>query len=408
MKTLVCLLLPLPMVLFSAVLGMAEDVSVPTVNDIIDGIKASESRFFQLDSFLVNCERKRSEDITPSRFSGGYSNVVFIVAKSENRWFTSKAFTEAGQEDSEGRNMVTVKGGGQIWTPLEPQVLLLKDHLSLEWKQFTEYAFVDHFEEGHTKNVHSRFDYFRHVGWNVSRHLIESENKDYNTVRQTLFEDDIDHPFLPEFLEKNKNKYTVHPNQEDVDGFPCWVVEYPCMDKFWIDIGHGYAARKRIYHWAPGTPRKFSILNQEWKEDVPGLWLPHKQIVDKYASIVAEDSKIWDEVTARMYYEVNEILINNVPDEVFEITLPVGTQVTDNARKTQYTIYDPDHDPFAGPIQQGLKANRYVKYRAIGIIIGSILIFIAVWRLLRRMEKKTNENHCPYYSQYVLFGWWCC
>jgi len=381
-------LLSFPMVLFCVLVSAADAVPTPTVDGIIDGIKASERRFFQLDSFLVNCERKRSEDITPSRFSGGYLNVVFIVAKSGNRWFTSKAFTEVGQQDSEGRNMITLKGGGHLWSPLEPHVLLLKNHLSLEWRQFSEYASVDPFEGEHTKNAHSRFDYFRHVGWNVSRHLIESENKDYDVVRKTLFEDDIDHPFLPEFLEKNKNRYTVHPNQEEADGFPCWVVEYPEMDKFWVDTEHGYAIRKRIYHWEKGKPKKFAILNQDWKEVAPELWLPYKQIVDKYASIVAEDSQIWNEVTARMYYEINEILINNVPDNVFEIALPIGTHVTDNARKTQYTIWDPNTDPFAGPIAQGLNVNRYVKYRAIGIIIGSIMILIAVWRMLRRREGK--------------------
>jgi len=376
------------MFLIGAFVGTAKAESAPTVNDILNGMKVSEDRFFQLDSFLVDCERKKSEDVTPSRFSGGYINVAFIVAKSGNKWFTSKAFTQVGNRDPEGRNMITIKGGEKLWTPLDPHVLLLKNHLSLEWRQFTEYASVDKFEEGHTKNAHSRFDYFRHVGWNVSRHLVESENKDYETVRKTLFEDDIDHPFLPEFLENNKGKYVVQPIQETVDGFPCWVVEYPGMDKFWVDVKHGYAVRKRIYHWNPGKPKKFAILNQEWKEVAPGLWLPHKQIVDKYASIVAEDSKIWDMVTARMYYEVNEILINNVPETVFEIILPVGTQITDNARGTQYTIWDVGQDPFAGPIEMGLKTNRFVMFRAITIIIGSILIFIAVWRILSRMEKR--------------------
>ena len=369
------LLSSLSLFLFGATVGMANEVSIPTIDNIIDGIKSSEKRFFHLDSFLVNCERKKTETVTPSRFSGGYINVAFIVAKSANQWFTSKAFTEVGQKDSEGRNIV--RG---VFTPLEPSLLLFKNHLLLDWNQSSVHVIVDHFADGH--NAHGRFDYFRHIGWNVSRLLIESENKNYDTVRKNLFDDDIDHPFLPEFLEKNKGKYVVHPIQENIDGFPCWVVEFPGMDKLWIDTEHGHAVRKRVYHFGEGKPRKYAILNQEWKEVMPGLWLPHKQIVDKYVSILAEDSKIWDQVTARMYYEVEEILINTVPDELFDVSLPAGTHVLDITRGTQYTVWDPDTDPFAGPIEQSLKVNRYVMLRAITIIIGSVLIVFAVWWLL--------------------------
>jgi len=375
------LLLFLPMVLLGVLVGTANG-NTPTVHDIINGIKASESRFFQLDSFLVNCERKKSEDITPSQFSGGYINVAFIVAKSGNRWFTSKAFTEVGQEDADGLNMVR-----QVWTPLEPQICLLKNNLVLDWRQYGSSASVDRFGNG--GNIHQGLDYFRHVGWNASRHIVEDGGGDYASIqKEEWLKDHLDHPFLPEFLEKNKGKYVVHPTREDVDGFPCWVVEYPEMDKFWVDVEHGYAVRKRIYHWDKGKPKKFAILNQDWREVEPGLWLPYKQVIDKYASIISENSNIWDQVTARMYYEVNEMRINNVPDEVFDITLLVGLQVIDNARGTIYTVFDSDHDPFTGPIEFTRGANRFVVYRAIGIIIGSILILIAVWRLLRKREGK--------------------
>jgi hypothetical protein len=377
-------LLCLPVFLSGASLVNGE--SPPTLNDIIAGIKASENRFFQLDSFLVNCERKKSEDITPSRYSGGYINVEFVVARKGDRWFVSKTFTEIGQEDEEGHNMI-----GHVWVPLEPKLHILKNHLWLQWDQYGESAFVHRFSDWH--NAHQCSDYFRHMGWNASRCMMESEGENYDTIRKLEWlGDDLDHPFLPEFLENNKRKYVVYPNQEDVDGFPCWVVEYPGMDKFWIDTEHGYAVRKRVYHWEPGKPKKFAIRNLDWKEVAPGLWLPHKQNVDKYASIVAEDSKIWDKVAARMNYEVNEILINTVPDELFEVSLPVGTRVIDSARETIYTIYDSDHDPFAGPVEPKFEANRYVLFRAVTMVIGSVMIFIALWLMLRRMEMCEREG----------------
>jgi hypothetical protein len=314
-------------------------------------------------------------------------NTAFVVAKSGDRWFTSKAFTEIGQKDSEGRNMVSTAGGGQLWVPLEPQISISKNSLLLEWRQYSESASVDQLTDG--RNMHQCFDYFRHIGWNVSRYVVESGGEKYDIVQKDpSLGDYLDHPFLPEFLEQNSSKYKVLPIQEDIDGFPCWVLEYLGMDKVWVDSERGHAIRKRVYHWEPGKPRKFSILNQEWKEVAPRLWLPHKQIVDKYASIVSEDSKIWDQVTARMFYEVNEILINDVSDKLFSVDLPVGIEVLDSARGTIYTVTDPNSDPFAGPIGQGIKPNRFVMFRAITIIIGSLMIFIAVWRMLRNKEGK--------------------
>jgi hypothetical protein len=371
-------------ILFGAFADLAQGQSatVPTVNDIFNGIKAAESRFFQLDSFLVNSERIKSEDITPSRYSGGFIDVEFIVAKSGNRWFTSKAFTQIGQKNADGLNML-----GEIWVPLDPQISILKNNLLLEWRQYGEMASVESLTEG--RNTHQCFDFFRHVGWNISRHVVESGSEKYDTVQKIpSLEDYLDHPFLPEFLEKNKSKYRVHPTREEVDGFPCWVVEYPDMDKFWVDTEHGYAIRKRIYHWEPGKPKKYAIHNQDWKEVAPEIWLPHKQVVDKYASIVSEDSKIWNQVTARMYYETKEIRINNVSEDLFNVVLPVGTQVIDMARDTVYYITESGADPFAGPIDQGVKANRWGVLRAITIIAGSIMIFTGFWLMLRKGERK--------------------
>jgi hypothetical protein len=65
-----------------------------------------------------------------------------------------------------------------------------------------------------------------------------------------------------------------------------------------------------------------------------------------------------------------------------------GTQLIDTLRDIEYTITEEGIDPLAGHTPRGIEVNRSVKYRAIGIIVGSIMIFIAVWRLLRKREGK--------------------
>jgi hypothetical protein len=363
-----------------------DETIVPTVEDILVGMKQSESLFFQSESFLVRVERVKCEEITPSRYSGRYLNAEFIVAKKGSSWFTSKTFTQIGKENKDGKNMAKLPDGKELLVPLKPQINILKNHLVLEWNQNSTAASVQKFTNG--GNMHQCTDFFRQIGWDLSKCLIESEGENYASVKtkEAWLGDYIDHPFLPDFLEKHLSKYTLNPVQEKVDGFPCWVIEYPKMDKIWIDCEHGYIVRKRIYHWGPGQPKKFAIHNKDFREVKQGIWLPSQQIVDKYTSIISEDKKIWDKVASRLYYETKEIVIDHVPENIFDVKPEEGLQIVDSVRDTIYRISDSNSDPFAGAIAQGIKANRYVMFRAILIIIGSVLILIAVWLMFKKKK----------------------
>ncbi|GHT37140.1 hypothetical protein FACS189427_09740 [Planctomycetales bacterium] len=209
--------------------------------------------------------------------------------------------------------------------------------------------------------------------------------------------DYLDHPFLPDFLEKNKGNYKINPHQEDVDGFMCWVVEYPGMDKFWVDTEHGYVVRKRIYHWEPDKPRKFAIHNSDFREVKPGLWLPYKQIVDKYASIVSESRDIWDKVASRLHYQLETIEFDSqVPDEIFNVSPPVGTYVMDELRGIEYTISDETKDPFEDPIRQGIGVlkvqERMAMWRFIGVVVINICVITYIWLHLRGKARQNRNN----------------
>jgi hypothetical protein len=162
------------------------------------------------------------------------------------------------------------------------------------------------------------------------------------------------------------------------------------MDKFWIDTEHGCVIRKRVYHWEPGKPRKFAIHNSDFREVKPGIWLPYKQVVDKYASIKSESSNIWDKVVSRLYYQLEEVLINEVPDKIFDIKPPVGTRIIDSVRDVQYTIYDESKEPFEDPIKQGIgvlkKHERRAMWRFIGVAVINICI-IMLWLYFRYKAK---------------------
>jgi hypothetical protein len=68
----------------------------PTLSQIIDGMTKAQADFFNNDSFLIRCSRTRCEEVTRCRFSGGYTNVEFIVANKDACCFTSKKFIVTG------------------------------------------------------------------------------------------------------------------------------------------------------------------------------------------------------------------------------------------------------------------------------------------------------------------------
>ncbi|MDR1383403.1 MAG: hypothetical protein LBJ67_06105 [Planctomycetaceae bacterium] len=376
-----CLLLSLGAVCNFAI---AAEKNTPTLDEIIAGIKKSESLLFDSSSFSIVCERVRCEDVTPSRYGGGYINVEFALAKKSNEWYSSKRFTQIGKTDEFGRNIIVAQDGSEIWCSLKPIITMIKNKALLEWEVENETIYVDKINTG--RNVHQNLDYFHHIGWNASKFIMKSNGIELNQIESEKYlADFLNHPFLPDYLEKNKDKYRVLSNQENIDGFPCWVIEYPEMDKCWIDIKHGFALRKRIYHYDIGKPRKRELNSFDFREVKPGLWLPFKQTVMGYASVYGEDASIWNKVVSKSYYETREIDFTS-KDDLFDPVPPVGTTVNDMIRETQYRVSNPNSDPFAGPIAQGIKVNRYVMIRAILIIVGSIMVFIAVWLKLRNRQ----------------------
>ena len=365
-------------------------LSAPTVKEVLTAFQTMDRLLFNDGAFHVDCSRNKCEEVTRSRYSGGYLNVRFALAHKEKQWYSLKQFLEVGEENELGKNIVTSDNGQKIYVPLEPKIIVTKENAHLQWNQTGSPSIWLQQLDDHGGNVFQNLDYFRHIGLNPAKHIAKTMGANIKRLTATEWlKDDLEHPFLPDFLEQNLSKYKVLPNQEDVDGFPCWVLEYPGMDKIWVDAERGYAVRKRVYHWEPRQPRKFGIHNLDLKEVKPGLWLPENQIVEKYASIKSEDKKIWDQVACRLYYRLDRVEFGDqVSDDLFSIRPEVGTRVLDNIRNIEYTITAEGADPFAGAVGQGIQTNRFTKYRAIGIIVGSVMIFIAVWRMLRRTDGK--------------------
>lgn len=359
----------------------------PTVSDVALGIQKAEGVLLGSGGFLVRCQRVKSEVVTPSRYGGGYLNVEFLVAGKNGRWVVHKHFLGNDPQPIDP----------EVFLPPKPLTIAAKDGLMFQWQQSSPAANVCEFGSG--GNLYQCLDYFTHLGFDIARAIAQSNKADYEKIRKVPASGDyLDHPFLPEYLEEHASEYRVRPAMESVDDAPCWVVEYPSMDAIWVDPARGYAVLRRIYHWGPGKPRKFEIHNRDLKEVAPGLWLPFTQVVDKYASIVSEDRTIWDKVTSRMEYRVDEAIVGSVPDKVFEISIPEGLLVWDDARGIEYRVPAPNVDPFTGPNAEQWRKLRsrlqgWSRWRSVVIVVNVIVVLlVAIFFWRKRLGRKNQAG----------------
>lgn len=351
----------------------------PTVEQLLQELQRQEDILLGAEGFFCRARRIKCEEVTPSRYSGGYSDVEFVVAHKGDKWLTQKIFINVGDEREE------LPDGTVVYTPKAPETSIIKGKILWEWMEWSSSASIDRFSNG--RNMHQCIDYFRHSGFDVSKHLVKAGGGNYSKVRkEESLLDYLDHPFLPDFLAKNISKYKVLPQQEKADGHPCWVLEYPGMDKIWLDPARGYAVRKRVYHWGPGKPRKFGIVNTDFKEYSPSFCLPQKQVVDKYASIISENKSIWDKVTSKLYYELVEMKFDDIPDESFNVKPPPGLTIIDTVRNMKYTVVAEGAAPFDGPKDLMRKRKFNIAIRLLLILVGLGLIGLLAYRMMRRKK----------------------
>jgi prepilin-type processing-associated H-X9-DG protein/prepilin-type N-terminal cleavage/methylation domain-containing protein len=196
-------------------------------------------------------------------------------------------------------------------------------------------------------------------------------------------------PLLPDFLATNASKYNVQREPESIDGTAYWIIEWPGMDKIWVDAAHGYAVRRRIFHWTPGGPLARQIDNSDFREIKPGLWFCFVQVVESYADPDFESKSLWGKANNRATYTVSDIDLSHAPDGLTAVRLPVGTMVKDEVRKIEYTVTDDEGDPFKRPLGQAAEvASRTRVGLPLFLGVAAVLPIIAILYYLVRRRKR--------------------
>jgi hypothetical protein len=358
--------------------ALAEEA--PTLAQIIEGIERMEAAFFNSDSFFLRYERSKTQAITPSSSSGGFLLAEWTLASKGGKWFSERRFTQPRKTK-------------EVLIPAKPKTEVLQDKVLLEWDQQFEAAYVQHLVSD--SNIYRGLFYTRNLSLDAPMYIAQSRGVSIASLRDIpSLKDELGLPFLPEFLRANIRRYEVLSSQEEVDGVLCWVVQWPGMDRFWVDPNRGFAVPRRQYCFGPGKPLRFEFRNRDYREVKPGLWFPFVQVEDRYASIEREKEALWGKVITRSEYRVKSIEFDNVSDAAFEVKLPPGTRVFDSVRNFDYSVSGPsDSDPFSEAIFAAKKQERWsiILWSSIGIgLVCGVLVTLYIFRARFARNPKTS------------------
>lgn len=193
---------------------------------------------------------------------------------------------------------------------------------------------------------------------------------------------------------------------EEVSGTPCVGVKWrgPAADAtLWCDPTKGYAVLENVTRLRePADWKLFRVVNEDLKEVVPGVWLPQRCVMERFAPPKPGASAVRDTPLLRYTISVTDMSVNDIDDDMFTLVFAPGVLVTDERSKRSdgkpitYTIPADRRDldkaistaiagepPNAVVILPGRSSFRQI---ALGftILLTTILFIIAVRRRLMK------------------------
>jgi hypothetical protein len=135
------------------------------------------------------------------------------------------------------------------------------------------------------------------------------------------------------------NYYRLLPTLESVDGHLCHVVTSG-WDTFWIDPTEGFGVLRRVHlrRKTPKDPGELSYVQicKDFVDAGKHVWLPQKTIQLAYTTY---DQPLKDRGKLHWLKAVDaQPHVEDLPDSLFQIVFPPGTQVFDYTKKLQYLI----------------------------------------------------------------------
>ena len=194
--------------------------------------------------------------------------------------------------------------------------------------------------------------YLRHIALAIAGPDIDAED--------SKFQDNCRRHLLPDLLDRWT--YSRSDELEQVDGASCVILhrtsentvtfrdvteKFTKRDTLWLDLDRGLALRKREQIITPLPRTLCRVTNSEFEEVVPGVWLPKQSVLHEIAPAGDEDfpEEYHGKPILSTRVRVTKLVVNQVPDEVFEPYIKPGEEVVDNREK-----YSP---PLSRPRESG-------------------------------------------------------
>ena len=165
-----------------------------------------------------------------------------------------------------------------------------------------------------------------------------------------------------------KPGYEVQPRWDEVDGNRCVVVSYPGRETLWLDPTMNYSVRKHVGNYFRTDVLGVRFTNTDFKEVEPGVWLPRRCRYELCGPPEA-DSRYRGKPLISYTYDIKELVVNNVPDSLFLLTIDPGMAVIDSTvasvgSKAAFYLMPADPSKIDEAISESMETQRRAESKA--------------------------------------------
>lgn len=290
---------------------MAQSPRRATVEDVIDALRQRESTFLSQPSIYLEFVHEREYMTDEKGVNRSYKPLQIIEAR-KGPWLLSKTTPTGGSEP--------------------PSWFSWKDRIGV-MRRFD--ALTIRAEPPPELGQNNHYAYWQGIDFYKGIDAI-------STVAKTLTDarciSDLTQEFhLPGCILADQPEWTTTADSESIDGFSCVVIQNEEKDKIWLDPKLGYACRRREMKDDLGRPVR-EWQHSDFKEFVPGLWLPKKQTHIFF--FTADSPKLVGTPRLREKNRLVKASFALLQDTLFDVPIPEENGIViDTIRDVTYELH---------------------------------------------------------------------
>jgi hypothetical protein len=317
---------------FLCVAIVAARPATMTVDEIAAGMARLDERF------NANAHPYQVEYEKSARYFGLFDNGKprGVVSRVTHARKGQKIFVHFKNNDDAD----TINKNEEVWFAWDGKICGRKTGETIDYYSYLNPVLLNYFE------------YFRDIDVDTYKHIDAPYSEDSPIPSSQVFsEKQFD--AQPRMLKENRSRYTLRPEQEQVDGAWCHVLEWPGFDVIWVDTNRSCITLRREYR-VRGLLRSLR-LNKDLKRFSNGLWLPTLTEQTTYVLPGMPPGRLKPgDVAYDQRIKLIGAKFDNVNDDVFK--LPIRPDETllvhDSIRHMSYVRHPAGTDPLDAALKE--------------------------------------------------------